>query len=697
MSASDEPRDPGHRPRRGRRGSTTSTASATSTGCPACSPARSATVAPSWPRPRPARPSTLAYFPVWSYAHPTAVELADKIAELTPGDLNRIFFTSGGSEAVESAWKLARQYFRLTGQPDRLKVISRNIAYHGATMGALSITGLPEIKTPFEPLVPGAIKVPNTNFYRAPYFADDIEAFGRWAADAIEQAILIEGPETVAAVFLEPVQNAGGCFPPPPGYFQRVREICDRYGVLLVSDEVICAWGRLGHYFGSERYDYVPDMITMAKGLTSGYSPLGALAVSDRLVEPFLHGASFLHGITFAGHPVSAAVALANIDVFEKEGILEHVRSTRGGVQGVPRHAAGPADRGRRPGRGVLLRDRAGQGQGHPGDLRRRRVRAAAARLPVGGPLRRRSHLPGRRPGGPRGPAGPSAHLRARGVRVHDLDPAHGTHRGVEADLSAPSGEGYRRLSLWWDGLPGHIGLRDPLPGDIEVDVAVVGGGFTGLWTAYYLSEADPDLRIAVIERDVMGFGASGRNGGWCSALFPVSAERLDRAAGPGAGAAMRRAMQETVARSGGWSRQRASTAAIARGGTVVLARSAAQLGRARAEVGAARARGVGEEDLRLLSADEAAARVGATDVLGGTFTPHCAALDPARLVRGLADAGRTPRGAPLRADRGPVHRPGNRHHHPRHRAGRHGDPGHRGIHPAPWRAKRAPWCRSTR
>jgi len=274
--------------------------------------------------------STLAYFPVWSYAHPTAIELADKIAELTPGNLNRVFFTGGGSEAVESAWKLARQYFRLTGQPDRFKVISRSIAYHGATMGALSITGLPEIKTPFEPLVPGAIKVPNTNFYRATYFADDIEAFGLWAADAIEQAILIEGPDTVAAVFLEPVQNAGGCFPPPPGYFQRVREICDRYGVLLVSDEVICAWGRLGYYFGSERYEYVPDMITMAKGLTSGYSPLGALAVDDRLVEPFLHGASFLHGITFAGHPVSAAVALANIDVFEKEGILEHVRSHEG-------------------------------------------------------------------------------------------------------------------------------------------------------------------------------------------------------------------------------------------------------------------------------------------------------------------------------------------------------------------------------
>jgi glycine/D-amino acid oxidase-like deaminating enzyme len=207
----------------------------------------------------------------------------------------------------------------------------------------------------------------------------------------------------------------------------------------------------------------------------------------------------------------------------------------------------------------------------------------------------------------------------------------------VDAPLRAPSGEGFRRLSLWWDGLPGPIGLRDQLPGGIEVDVAIVGGGLTGLWAAYYLSEADPDLRIAVIEREVVGFGASGRNGGWCSALFPVSAERLDRVGGPGAGAAMDRAMQETVREVGRVVEAEGIDCGYARGGTVVLARSGAQLGRARAEVDAARARGVGEEDLRLLSADEAAARVGATDVLGATYTPHCAALDPARLVRGLA------------------------------------------------------------
>jgi len=274
----------------------------------------------------------LAYFPLWSYAHPKAIELAARLAELAPGPLNRVFFTTSGSEAVESAWKLAKQYFKLTGQPGRYKVISRDIAYHGTSMGALAITGLADIKHPFEPLLPGGVRVPNTNFYRAPDFlAGDEAEFGRWAADEIERAILREGPQSVAAVFLEPVQNSGGCFPPPPGYFQRVREICDRYGVLLVSDEVICAFGRLGYYFGSQRYEYQPDIITFAKGVTSGYSPLGGMMVSDALMEPFSAGtATFLHGITFAGHPVSAAVALANLDIFEKEDLLGNVRRCEG-------------------------------------------------------------------------------------------------------------------------------------------------------------------------------------------------------------------------------------------------------------------------------------------------------------------------------------------------------------------------------
>jgi len=274
----------------------------------------------------------LAYFPLWSYAHPRAVELAERLAGYAPGDLNRVFFTTSGSEAVESAWKLAKQYFKLTGQPGKYKVLSRHIAYHGTSLGALAVTGLPAIKMPFEPLPPGGVRVPNTNFYRAPSFvAHDVTAFGAWAADEIEQAILREGPESVAAVYLEPVQNSGGCFPAPPGYFQRVREICDTYGVLMVSDEVICAFGRLGHIFGCDRYDYVPDIITFAKGITSGYSPMGGMMVSDRLMEPYQKDQhTFLHGITFAGHPVSCAVALANLDVFEKEALLDNVRSNEG-------------------------------------------------------------------------------------------------------------------------------------------------------------------------------------------------------------------------------------------------------------------------------------------------------------------------------------------------------------------------------
>ena len=271
--------------------------------------------------------SELAFFPLWSYAHPAAIDLAERLAHLAPGDLNRVFFTSGGGEAVESAWKLAKQYFALTGRPGKRKVISRAIAYHGTPQGALALTGVPEYRSPFEPLVPGAFKVPNTNAYRAPHDLSGKE-FGLWAANRVEEAILAEGADTVAAVFVEPVQNAGGCFPPPPGYFERLREICDVHDVLLVSDEVICAFGRIGSMFACDDIGYVPDIITCAKGMTSGYSPIGAMIASERLFEPFRHGdASFLHGFTFGGHPVSAAVAMANLDIIEREGILDHVRT----------------------------------------------------------------------------------------------------------------------------------------------------------------------------------------------------------------------------------------------------------------------------------------------------------------------------------------------------------------------------------
>ncbi len=273
----------------------------------------------------------LGFFTNWSYAHPRAIELATKIASLAPGDLNRVFFTSGGSEAVESALKLARQYFKLTGYPNKTKMVAREIAYHGTSLGALSATGITDLRQPFEPLTPGGVHVPNTNTYRLPFGMSESQL-----VETIAEKIEFEGPDTVAAVILEPVQNAGGCFTPPPGYFQRVREICDEYNVLFISDEVICSWGRLGEWFGSQRYDYQPDLITTAKGLTSAYAPMGAVIASDRVAEPFLQGtASFLHGFTFAGHPVCAAVALANIEVMEREGILENVRSNEAGLRAM--------------------------------------------------------------------------------------------------------------------------------------------------------------------------------------------------------------------------------------------------------------------------------------------------------------------------------------------------------------------------
>jgi adenosylmethionine-8-amino-7-oxononanoate aminotransferase len=273
----------------------------------------------------------LGFFTNWSYGHPRAIELAARIASLAPGDLNRVFFTSGGSEAVESALKLSRQYHKLTGKPNKTKVIARDIAYHGTTLGALSATGITSLREPFEPLTPGGCHVPNTNTFRLTHgmTAGDL-------AEAVARRIEFEGPDTVAAVIMEPVQNAGGCFTPPEGYFQRVREICDEYNVLMISDEVICSWGRLGEWFGSSRYDYVPDIITTAKGLTSAYAPMGAMIASDRVAAPFMEGEhSFTHGFTFAGHPVCAAIALANLDAMEREGILDNVRSNEAGLRGM--------------------------------------------------------------------------------------------------------------------------------------------------------------------------------------------------------------------------------------------------------------------------------------------------------------------------------------------------------------------------
>jgi adenosylmethionine-8-amino-7-oxononanoate aminotransferase len=267
----------------------------------------------------------LAFNTNWGTAHPPAIELAERLAALAPADVNRVFFTSGGSESVESAWKLARQYHLASGQPQRTKAIARRTAYHGLSLGALALTGVPALKEPFGTPAFETIHVSNTNRFRAPD-GDDDAAFCRRLLAELEATIQREGPDTIALIAAEPIQNAGGCFAPPAGYWPGLRELADRYGILLLADEVISGFGRVGEYFAVSRYGGVPDLITVAKGLTSAYAPMGAVLVSDRVAEAFYDPTIQLsHGITFGGHPVSAAIALRNLDIFERDGVLENV------------------------------------------------------------------------------------------------------------------------------------------------------------------------------------------------------------------------------------------------------------------------------------------------------------------------------------------------------------------------------------
>jgi adenosylmethionine-8-amino-7-oxononanoate aminotransferase len=274
-----------------------------------------------------AQMATLPFTTNWTTAHPPSIELATKLAELAPPGFERTFFSSGGSEAVESAYKLARQYHEANGEPERRKVIARRDAYHGTSLGALSFTGIPICRTAFEPPAIATRHVSSTNAYRHPLGGDEA-AFTRALLDEIEQVIEFERPETIAMMIAEPVQNAGGSLVPPAGYWEGLREICDRNGILLVSDEVICAFGRIGEWFGAQRLGSEPDMITFAKGLTGAHFSMGGLLMSDKVAEPFLTGkADYLHGITFGGHPVGSTIALKAIEIMEREEVLANVRA----------------------------------------------------------------------------------------------------------------------------------------------------------------------------------------------------------------------------------------------------------------------------------------------------------------------------------------------------------------------------------
>ncbi len=271
---------------------------------------------------------TLPFNTNWASAHPGALELAAKVSSLAPADDYRVYFTNGGSESVEAAWKFVREHYVAIGQPQRRKAIARKFAYHGVTLGALSFTGIPGFKNDFGTPPIEVTHVSTTNPFRAPDGADP-EAFCARLLAEVEQAVLDAGPDEVALIIAEPVQNAGGSITPPAGYWSGLREIADRYGILLMADEVISGFGRIGEWFAVSREAVAPDLISVAKGLTSAYAPMGAVLARSRVVEPLISGGGkvFRHGITFGGHPLSAAIALKSIEIFERDHVLENVRA----------------------------------------------------------------------------------------------------------------------------------------------------------------------------------------------------------------------------------------------------------------------------------------------------------------------------------------------------------------------------------
>ncbi|MFO1186853.1 MAG: aminotransferase [Alphaproteobacteria bacterium] len=262
--------------------------------------------------------------------HPYAAELSAKLAEIAPAGLSRVMFHTSGSEATDAAAKLARYYWRLQGKPGREIILSRELGYHGSTMASASMTGIPYMREQFGLPLPGFETAPCPYQFRDGK-GEDPEAFGRRIAAATERRILEIGPERIAAFIAEPVQGAGGLIVPPPGYWPAMGEILDRHGILFIADEVVTGFGRTGEWFGSETYGLRPDMMTLAKGLTSGYVPLAALMVGPRVAEPILAaGKDLAHGMTYEGHPVASAIALACLDVLTKERLPERVKTEIG-------------------------------------------------------------------------------------------------------------------------------------------------------------------------------------------------------------------------------------------------------------------------------------------------------------------------------------------------------------------------------
>lgn len=267
----------------------------------------------------------ISYVSPFVFPNEPAVELAAKLAAISPvGTDARVFFVTGGGEAVESALKIAKQYQRARGFQGRYKTISRRFAYHGTTMGALSVGGLTGIRKVFEPLVPGNRHVPIPHRYHCDYCWQASGCSGQCTTE-VANLIEFESPETIAATIMEPVQNSGGCIVPPLTYYPEIRRLTRENGIVMIMDEVICGFGRTGKMFGTENWGVQPDMMTLAKGLTSAYYPLGAVVVSKDIADVFIgpEHKKLLHGFTFGGHPVAAAAALANIAIIERENLVE--------------------------------------------------------------------------------------------------------------------------------------------------------------------------------------------------------------------------------------------------------------------------------------------------------------------------------------------------------------------------------------
>ncbi|KAF1027639.1 MAG: Putrescine--pyruvate aminotransferase [Burkholderia plantarii] len=268
----------------------------------------------------------LEYHPVFAgFSHPRAEELSARLVGLLqPEEMRRVIFGSGGSDAVEAALMLARQYWKVVGQPERTKFIALRQAYHGSHLGGSSVTGNTAYRRNYEPTLPGCFHVETPWLYRNP-FTDDPEALGRLCAELVEREIVFQGPDTVAAFIAEPVQATGGIIVPPANYWPLVRDVCDRHGVLLIADEVVTGFGRTGALFGARGWGVAPDIMCFAKGVSSGYLPLGATAVNARIEAAFAANpagvGTLMHGYTYAGHPIVCAAALANLDIILNEDL----------------------------------------------------------------------------------------------------------------------------------------------------------------------------------------------------------------------------------------------------------------------------------------------------------------------------------------------------------------------------------------